>query len=202
MGKNASNTPGYSFPRMPERWSEGEKQFGLGLRDQFDRLYSQNETANRQYEANKTDIENVRESQQKYADEFAIKMSEMENRMSGAISEGDASIEGQIQELSDEVDAINETLSGVGTSITEINTSITGINKDIDDLEDGLDDLETDILRRISTVYNEIYPTGIIVLGGSSCPITFGTWTSELTDPGTGDPVPDADGNYRWRRVV
>ena len=81
---------------------------------------------------------------------------------------------------------------------------IAEINEEIGTIEETMADDKEELLGRIATVYNEVYPIGITVLGSSStdCPITFGTWEAENTDPDTGDPLPDQYGHYMWRRVA
>jgi hypothetical protein len=175
MGKTI-NTPGYSLPQMPQQWSENERQYALGVRDNFDQLFSQKERDRKQFEENQTAIDDVRRVQQQYKEDSDYKLNDLEYRLTNVINEGSESVEEQIAEINEEIGTIEGTMA--------------------DDKEE--------LLGRIASVYNEVYPIGITVLGSSStdCPITFGTWEADYTDPVTGDPIPDDCGNYRWRRVA
>jgi hypothetical protein len=143
------NATGYSFPRLPEGWSEKERQFGIRLRDLFDRIFSDQETQDRNVEAN-----GVR---------------------------------------------IDETNEKFDKEVKNTNNHLAETNDALEDTTDRLDEL----LAALGTAFNIIYPIGIVVLTtGADAPFPFGTWVAALTDPDTGDPVPDSDGHYRWQRTV
>ena len=176
MGKTVRNNPGYSFPRMPDEWGERERQFGLGLRDQFDQLFVKDENNSEQIKKSQTALEEVKREIQLNVNDLAKRIADLEYRLSAIISESDATIEEQIAEINEEIESIERTMAAD----------------------------KQELLTRIGTLYNEVYPIGITVFGNSALasPITFGTWEAENTDPQTGDPVPDEYGHYMWRRVA
>jgi hypothetical protein len=55
------SSSGYSMPRIPANWNDSERQFGLGLRDLFDSIFSDQETQDRNTEANGERIDETNE---------------------------------------------------------------------------------------------------------------------------------------------
>jgi hypothetical protein len=55
------SSSGYSMPRIPDNWNDSERQFGLGLRDLFDSIFSDQETQDRNTEANGERIDETNE---------------------------------------------------------------------------------------------------------------------------------------------
>ena len=143
------SSSGYSMPRMPGNWSDSERQFYIGLRELFDSIFSDQETQDRNVEAN-----GVR---------------------------------------------IDETNEKFDKEVKNTNDHLAETNNALEDTTDRLDEL----LAALGTAFKIIYPIGIVVLTtGADAPFPFGTWVAALTDPDTGDPVPDSDGHYRWQRTV
>ena len=127
------NVPGYSFPRFPEKWTDKEKQFGLALRNLFDRIFSDQETQDR------TEAANVKA------------LTETDEKLNSAIKKNADSI----YQVNDRVDDLEEQIGDIGDVTDEKHGLMTPEMKiKLDGLPDEVEDSrpELDYLFMMSSI--------------------------------------------------
>ena len=98
----ANAVAGYTFPRMPEQWSEREKQFGLSLRDLFDAIFADQETQDRSTTKNEETISSV---DSKYGKAVEL------------INESIETINNAIKETNERIDNLYDELYPIGITV-------------------------------------------------------------------------------------
>ena len=213
MGKQELS--GYSFPRVPERWSESERQFALGQRKLFDNLFGEQASLSRDVVQNNAKLS-----------ESISKLEKSSGEKINEITQGIDNIGKQLDEFDNDIGEIKEALTGIDTFITGITTwksSIDNWKTDIETWKTGIGTWKTsvdgqlegiirnmlsliadmnDVKPRLNGIPDLIYPIGITVFTQDDVnpPFSFGTW-EVVTDPDTGTPVQDDFGHYMWQRV-
>ena len=72
---------GYSFPMIPEKWGNSERQFALALRTLFDTLFSDQETQNDNIMKNRQAISETMAQLNKNMDALGSQLSVIEGKL-------------------------------------------------------------------------------------------------------------------------
>lgn len=105
----ARAVPGYAFPRMPERWSDSERQFGLALRNLFDTIFSDQETQDRNTAKNGELL--------KALDEKFTKATEQISNQLNEINDALADLDERIDETNERIDGLYDIIYPIGISV-------------------------------------------------------------------------------------
>ena len=198
MGKQELS--GYSFPRVPARWDDEGRQFGLGLRKLFDTLFGEQANISREVLQNNNKLGEIITKLEKISGD---KIDELAQNLDG--------IGKRIEDIGTQVDGDDYDIDDIKSALTDINTFVTETTswksetdnwmidiatwkRNTDLLLDGIIDNLLDHLNRINGIPNLIYPVGIaVVTTSTTAPFSFGSWSLKSG--------PDADGHYKWERV-
>ena len=198
MGKQELS--GYSFPRVPARWDDEGRQFGLGLRKLFDTLFGEQASLSREVLQNNTKIS-----------ETIAEVEKTSGEKIDTLTQSIEELQNSLKNLQEQLDNDDIDIGMIETALSEISTFVSDVTswksetdnwmidiatwkRSTDLLLDGIVDNLLDHLNRINGIPNLIYPVGIaVVTTSTTAPFSFGSWSLKSG--------PDADGHYKWERV-
>jgi chromosome segregation ATPase len=193
------------MPRLPDKWGDSERQFGIGLRDLFDTIYSDQETQDRNTEDNGARIDETNEKFNKAVSEINDHLHKTDDKLEDTIE--------RVDDLEERMEAIDGEEGRMAAAETRLN-AIDGEDGALDVIDGRLDAAEgrLDVIDgtggRLDTVEGAVadkidiydaYPIGIAVFAGSSSDLPSGLSWSPVYDSNN-DQI-ELGGKYMWERV-
>jgi hypothetical protein len=193
------------MPRLPDKWGDSERQFGIGLRDLFDTIYSDQETQDRNTEDNGVRIDETNTKFDAAVADINAHLERTDDKLEDTIE--------RVDDLEERMEAIDGEEGRMAAAETRLNAidgedgALDVINGRLDTAEGRLDDIDgtggaletiTGRLDDKIDIY-DAYPIGIAVFAGSSSDLPSGLSWSPVYDSNN-DQI-ELGGKYMWERV-